>query len=156
MSYLERLFTTRSRRRYFVIALSALALAGLFCGDFLQGDNQQQFRYLQLRNAQLQQTIGALNQKVSALPVKETRVVATIPPVFSMIETLRKSGGRLIRWQPGEPLARLELFLAWNKVPCFFQYISNYQDVNLTSFQIHGVSDPTIVALTVEFSHENH
>lgn len=156
MSYLERLFTTRSRRRYFVIALSALALAGLFFGDFLQGDNQQQFRYLQLRNAQLQQTIGALNQKVSALPVKETRVVATIPPVFSMIETLRKSGGRLIRWQPGEPLARLELFLAWNKVPYFFQHISNYQDVNLTSFQIHGVSDPTIVVLKVEFSHENH
>lgn len=154
MSHFEKLFT-HSRRRYFVLSLSALLLAGLLGGYLLQADYRQQYRYAELRNIQLGQQIVTLNQKVSALPATGIPTSVTASPVFSVIETLRKSGGRLVSWQPGEPQATLELLLAWDKVPYFFQHISYYQDVNLTSFTINGTKDSMIVALTLAFRYEN-
>lgn len=78
-----------------------------------------------------------------------------VAPAFSVIETLKKSGGRLINWQPGEPQAALELLLDWEKVPWFFRHISYYQGFNLASFTIAGTKDPMIVTLTLEFNYEN-
>lgn len=154
MSYLERLLTN-SKRRYFVTTLSGLALVALFAGYLLQADYQKQSRYAQKRNRQLEQHLVSLKQKVSALPVTEIFTPMTIAPVFSVIDTLRKSGGRLINWQPGEPQATLRLLLDWEKVPWFFRHISYYQGINLTSFTIEGTEEPMIVTLTLEFSYEN-
>lgn len=154
MSHVEQLFT-HSRHRYFVLSLSALLLVSLFGGYFLQAEYRQQYRYAQLRNIQLGQQIVRLNQKLSTLPATGIPTSVTTLPVFSVIETLRKSGGRLVSWQPGEPQATLELLLAWDKVPHFFQHISYYQDVNLTSFIINGTKDSMIVALTLEFRYEH-
>jgi hypothetical protein len=138
-----------------VLSLSALLLAGLLGGYLLQADYRQQYRYAQLRNIQLGQQIVTLNQKASVLPATGIPTSVTASPVFSVIETLRKSGGRLVSWQPGEPQATLELLLAWDQVPYFFQHISYYQDVNLTSFIINGTKDSMIVALTLAFRYEN-
>lgn len=154
MSYLELLLTS-NKRRYFVITLSGLALAALFGGYLLQADYQKQSRYAQKRNRQLEQHLVILQQKVSVLPVTEIFTPVTIAPVFSVIDTLRKSGGRLINWQPDEPQATLQLLLSWEKVPWFFRHISYYQGINLTSFTIEGTKDPVIVTLTLEFSYEN-
>jgi len=154
LSHLERLFT-HSSHRYFVISLAVLLLAGLFGGYLLLADYQQQSRYARLRNIQFEQHIVTLNQKVSALPTAVISTPATASPVFSVIETLRKSGGRLVHWQPDEPQAMLELSLAWDKVPELFQHIAYYQSVNLTSFKISGATDPMIVSLTLGFSYEN-
>ncbi|MCS3432859.1 hypothetical protein [Klebsiella sp. BIGb0407] len=156
MPYLEQLLTD-TRRRYFVITLSGLMLAGLFCGYLLQADYQQQSHYARLRSLQLEQDIVTLKQRVSVLPVPATEIFTpmVVAPVFSVIETLRKSGGRLISWQPGEQQATLELLLDWEKVPWLFRHISYYQGMNLTSFTIVGTKDPMIVALTLEFSYEN-
>jgi len=154
LSHFEQLFT-HSRRRYFVLSISALLLAGLLGGYWLQADYRQHYRYVQLRNIQLEQQIVTLTQKISALPATGISTSVAASPVFSVIETLRKSGGRLVSWQPGEPQATLELLLAWDKVSSFFQHISYYQDVNLTSFIINGTKDSMIVALTLEFRYEN-
>lgn len=154
MSYLE-LLLTNSKHRYFVITLFGLALTALFGGYLLQADYQKQSRYAQKRNMQLEQHLVTLKQKISVLPVTEIFTPATIAPVFSVIDTLRKSGGRLINWQPGERQATLQLLLGWERIPWFFRHISYYQDINLTSFTIEGTKDPMIVTLILEFSYEN-
>ena len=154
MSHLDQLLT-HSSRRYFLITLSALLLVGICGGYVLQTDYQQQYRYTQQRNRQLEQNIVTLQQKVNALPATEIFTPMAIAPVFSVIETLRKSGGRLISWQPGEPQATLELLLGWEKVPWVFRHLSYYQGINLTSFKMGSTKDPTMVTLTLEFSYEN-
>lgn len=154
MPHLEQLLT-HSSRRYFLITLSGLLLVGICGGYLLLADYQQQYRYIQQRNRQLEQHIVTLKQKISTLPATEIFTPVTIAPVFSVIETLRKSGGRLISWQPGEPQARLELLLGWEKVPWVFQHLSYYQNLNLTSFTIGSTNDPIMVMLTLEFSHED-
>lgn len=154
MSHFEQLFT-HSRHRYFVLSLFTLLLAGLLGGCWLQADYRQQYRYAQLRNIQLGQQIVILNQKMRALPAAGISPSVTASPVFSVLETLRKSGGRLVSWQPGEPQATLELLLAWDKVPCFFEHISRYQDVNMTSFTINGTKKSMAVSLTLELRYEN-
>ncbi len=154
MSHLEQLLT-HSSRRYFFIVLSGLLLVGMCGGYVLQADYQQQYRYTQQRNRQLEQHIVTLQQKVNALPVTEIFTPVTLAPVFSVIETLRKSGGRLINWQPGEPKATLELLLGWERVPWVFRHLSYYQGINLTSFKIGSTKDPMMVMLTLEFSYEN-
>lgn len=154
MSYLE-LLLANSKRRYFVITLSGLVLTTLLGGYLLQADYQKQSRYAQKRNRQLEQHLAILQQKVSVLPAAEVFTPATTAPVFSVIDTLRKSGGKLINWLPGEPQATLQLLLAWEKVPWFFRHISYYQGVNLTSFTIEGTKDPMIVTLTLELSYED-
>jgi len=154
LSHLEQLLT-HSSCRYFLITLSGLLLAGICGGYALQADYQQQYRYIQQRNRQLEQHIVTLQQKVSALPATEILTPVAIAPVFSVIETLRKSGGRLISWQPGEPQATLELFLGWEKVPWIFRHLSYYQGMNLTSFKMDSTRDPMMVTLALEFSYEN-
>lgn len=154
MPYLERLLTDSSSR-YFIIALTTLLLAGILCGYVLLEDYRQQYRYAQLRNIHLQQEIAALSQTVSVLPVTVIPAPVSVLPAFSVIETLRKTGGRLVHWQPSESQATLELSIAWEQIPFFFHHLSNYQGVNLSSFKINGVTDPMAVALILEFSYES-
>lgn len=154
MPHFEPLLT-HSSRRYFLLTLLSLLLVGVCSGYLLQADYQQQYRYTQQQNRQLEQHIVSLKQKVNTLPATEIFTPVTIAPVFSVIETLRKSGGRLINWQPGEPQARLELLLGWEKVPWVFRHLSYYQGINLTSFTISSMKDPMMVILTLEFSYEN-
>jgi len=154
LPHLEQLLT-HSNRRYFLITLSGLLLLGMGGGYLLQADYQQQYRYTQQRNQQLEQHIVTLQQKVNTLPATEIFTPVITAPVFSVIEILRKSGGRLIHWQPGEPLARLELLLGWEKVPSLFRHLSYYQCINLASFTIESTKDPVMVMLTLEFSYEN-
>lgn len=154
MSHLEQLLT-HSSRRYFFITLFGLLLVGMCGGYVLQADYQQQYRYTQQRNRQLEQHIVTLQQKVNALPATETFTPVTTAPVFSVIETLRKSGGRLINWLPGESQATLELLLGWEKVPWVFRHLSYYKGIHLASFQIGSTKDPMVVMLALEFSYEN-
>lgn len=154
MPHLEQLLT-HSSRRYFLMTLSGLLLVGMCGGYLLQSDYKQQYRYTQQRNRQLEQHIVTLQQKVNTLPATEIFTPVTIAPVFSVIETLRKSGGQLIHWQPGEPLARLELLLGWENVPSVFRHLSYYQGINLTSFTVETTKAPVMVMLTLEFSYEN-
>lgn len=155
MSLLERLFTHRSRR-YFVIALSAVLLAGLSYGYVQLAGHQQQSRYTESRNLRLQQSIAILNQQVSTLPATELPAAVMAAPVFSVIETLRKSGGRLIHWQPGEPRAKLELSLGWDNLPRFFDHLSDCKGISLYSFHLKAGAEPMTMVLTLEFSYENH
>lgn len=154
LSRLEPIFTYRSHK-YFLLLLAILLLVGLLAGYLLQADYQRQHLYTEQRNIQLEQSIVLLKQKMKTLPVTKIFTPRTVAPVFSVIEVLKKSGGRLINWQPGEPQAKLELLLSWQKVPWFFQHLSYYQDLNLTSFTIAATKDPMVVALTLAFSYEN-
>lgn len=155
MLRIERALTSSSRRD-FILCLCILLFIGLVGSYLLFAEYQQQYRYTQLRNTQLQQQIVTLRHKISTLPTEiPPTTVAVAPPAFSMIEILKKSGGRLVHWQPGEPMARLELLLDWEKVSCFFNHLAFYRGVNLSSLKINGTSDPMILSLTIEFSDEN-
>ncbi|WP_299998632.1 hypothetical protein [uncultured Cedecea sp.] len=155
MSHLKYLFI-HSSRRYFLIILSGLLLTGIVAGYLLQADYQQQYRYIQQRNMRLEQHIVTLKQEVNTLPPATSIFTpVAVAPVFSVIEILKKSGGRLINWQPGEPQETLEFLLRWEKVPWIFRHLSYYQGINLTSFSIGDTKDPMVVMLTLVFSHEN-
>ena len=154
LPYLEQLFITRSHR-YFVFILSVFGLAGLVCGYLWLGDERQQYRYLQQHDARLRQQLVIMREKISLIPATVIPALPIAAPIFSMTETLRQSRGGLIHWQPDKQHARLELSVAWERVPCLFTHIANYRGLILTSFSMTAASDAMAVILALEFSYEN-
>jgi len=96
-----------------------------------------------------------MQQTVQTASTTVTPTVDFTAPVFSVVETLRQSRGRLIHWQPGERQARLELSIGWERVPALFRHMARYHGLNLASFHITAATDVRAVVLALEFSYEN-
>lgn len=154
MSYLEQLFITRSHR-YFVLTLFVFGLVGLLCGYLWLDGERQQYRYLQQHHAQLRQQLVTMQQTVSQLPAFAASTVAFAAPLFSVVETLRQSRGQLLHWQPNVRQARLELSVAWERVPSLFAHIAKYRGLTLSAFHIKAAAEAMAVVLVLEFSYEN-
>lgn len=153
MSYLEQLFITRSQR-YFALTLSMFGLAGLLCGYLWLGDERKQYRYLQHYHAQLRQQLVVMQQKAAVVPATIIPEIAVVAPIFSLVETLRQSRGQLIHWQPDEQQARLELSIAWERMPYLFHHLAHYRGLTLSAFHITAGSGAMAVVLSLEFSYE--
>ena len=157
LAYLEQLFITRSYR-YFALTLTVFVLVLLFCGCLWSGNERQEYHAILQQHAQLRQQLAIMQEKDNSQPVTvvpKAPLVAPVVPIFSVVEILRQSHGRLIHWQPDALHARLELSLAWENVPFFFEQIANYRGLNLASFHITAVPDSMAVILVLEFSYEN-
>ena len=153
MSYLEQLFITRSHR-YFALTLSAFGLAGLCCGYLWLGEERQQYHHLQQHHVHLRQQLATMQQTVSRIPAFVEPTVAFVAPLFSVVETLRQSRGQLLHWQPDARQARLELSIAWERVPALFTHIAHYRGLTLNAFQIKAASEAMAIVLVLEFSYE--
>lgn len=154
LPYLEQLFITRGDR-YFALVLTAFVLIALFCGYLWLGGERQQSHSLQQYHAQLRQQLAIMQEKINSSPIPVLPPGPALAPIFSVVETLRKSRGQLIHWQPDARQARLELSIAWEQVPSLFGHIAHYRKLNLTSFHITAVPESMAVILVLEFSYEN-
>lgn len=155
MPDLQRYFTAKNYRR-FMLSLWVLITGGAgYCYWILSGE-QQRLTVEKLQNAQRQETVRHLSQRLSALPAGEADAPAPAPPLFSVADMLQGTGGRLQIWRPEKPVSQLELSLIWEKVPGIFQHLARYKGADLKAFSIKAGPSSGRVSLTLEFRYATH
>lgn len=151
---LERWLSAPNWMRYAVIAVLVIA-ACLFINSLSLQPVRVLIQEYSTKNQHKSAQIATLRRNVIVLisSTKKGEQPFKDSPArhFSIMELVKHSGGKLLKWQPESKPVTLEVLLAWEKLPAIFVYLSNFSNVALHSFNIEpqGEKLKLIVALEV-------
>lgn len=116
---------------------------------------RQELRMQEPHYRQRWQHVLSLQRQIAALPKPEPLPDSVPLEVFSAMEAIKRSGGRLVKWQPDSRHSTLEILLPWPRVPPFFRALAGYASLKLPTFILSEAGEHVRVVITLEFTDES-
>lgn len=129
------------------------SMATLASGLFLILPQNSQIQQLQAHCEQMSQQMARLRQKIQQLAVPE-KPLPLKAPRFSVTDFVSQAGGQLVKWQPDDKGAVLNMLVPWEKLPELFIRLAEYRVVANHSFTITAQGELLSLVMTMEFADE--
>lgn len=133
---------------------SITSMVTLAVGLLLILPQHSQIQQMQASSEQIGHQLVALRHKIRQMTALEQPVSALNPPLFSVMEFVRGAGGQLVKWQPDDKSAVLNMLVPWEELPGLFIRLAEYRVVADHSFTITAQGDLLNLILTMEFADE--
>ncbi|HKM98010.1 MAG TPA: hypothetical protein VJY99_15135 [Buttiauxella sp.] len=134
---------------------SITSMATLAAGLLLLLPQHSQIQQLQANSEQMGQQLAELRHKIRQLTALEQPISPSNPPLFSVTEFVRQAGGQLVKWQPDDKSAVLNILVPWEKLPELFIRLAEYRIVAEHSFTITAQGELLNLVLTMEFTDDS-
>ncbi|WPU23365.1 hypothetical protein RI049_00925 [Cedecea neteri] len=135
--------------------LGCLFALALFCFWLWIWPLRQQVRAQEQHNQQRWQQVLSLQRQIAGLPKPEP-LPDTVPlALFSAMAAVKRSGGRLVKWQPDPRHSVLEMLLPWPRVPPLFRELASYESLSLSAFILSEAGEQVRAVVTLALSDES-
>jgi len=135
--------------------LACLLLTALACLWLLVWPLRQELQAKEQHNHQRWQHVLSQQRKIAVLPKPEPLPDAVPLEMFSAMAAVKRSGGRLVKWQPDPRHSMLEILLPWPKVPPFFRELAGYANLKLPGFVLSEAGEQVRAVVTLESTDES-
>lgn len=140
-------------------SLLAFICAGAVFINYLSFQPQKaQIQDYSAKNQQASERMAKLRRDVisliSSTKVDEEHQEALPLPLFSVMELVQYSGGRLKKWQPENKPITLEILLDWQRLPATFAHFSHYSNVVLEAFSLEPQGEKLQLTVIMDIVHE--
>ncbi|ATF90726.1 Uncharacterised protein [Cedecea neteri] len=135
--------------------LGGLFAVALICLWLWVWPLRQQLQAKEQHNQQRWQHVLSLQRQIAALPKPEPLPDVVPLETFSAMAAVKRTGGRLVKWQPDPRHSVLEVLLPWPRVPPFFRELSGYGGLKLPAFILSEAGEQVRVLVTLEFTDES-
>lgn len=130
------------------------SMATLASGLFLILPQNSQIQQLQAHCEQMSQQLARLRHKIQHLAALKQPVSPLKTPLFSVTDFVSQAGGQLVKWQPDDKGAVLNMLVPWEKLPGLFIRLAEYRVVANHSFTITAQGELLSLVMTMEFADE--
>jgi len=131
------------------------SLFTLASGLLLIAPQHSQIQQLQANSEHIGLQLAVLKHKIQQLTVLQQPEPALNPPLFSVTDFVRQAGGQLVKWQPEDKSAVLNMLVPWEKLPELFIQLAEYRVVSDHSFTITSQGPLLNLVMTMEFADES-
>ncbi|MGB7802121.1 hypothetical protein [Buttiauxella sp.] len=126
----------------------------LAAGLLLIVPQYSQIQQSQANSEQIGHQQAVLRQKIQQLTALQQPLPALTPPLFSVTDFVRQAGGQLVKWQPDDKSAALDMLVSWEKLPELFMRLAEYRIVADHSFTITAQGALLNLEMNLEFADE--